>query len=84
MRAACMQESSQLGVLQQVRFRNRLHLHLDDESERHGGSTCEGRAVVTLLILTKNTCKSQRNPAAAATAKCKSQRDPAAAATARR
>ena len=49
MRAACMQESSQLGVLQQVRFRYRLHLHLDVESERLGGSACEGRAVVDIV-----------------------------------
>ena len=49
MRAACMQESSQLGVLQQVRFRYRLHLRLDVESERHGLSTCEGRAVVDIV-----------------------------------
>ena len=44
-----MQKSSQLGVLQQVRFRYRLHLHLDVESERHGGSACEGRAVIDIV-----------------------------------
>jgi len=44
-----MQKSSQLGVLQQVRFRYRLHLHMDVESERHGGSVCEGRAVVDIV-----------------------------------
>ena len=46
---ACKRQSSQLGVLQQVRLHYRLHLHLDVESERHGGSTCEGRAVVDIV-----------------------------------
>ena len=46
---ACKRQSSQLGVLQQVRLDYRLHLHLDVESGRHGGSTCEGRAVVDIV-----------------------------------